>query len=521
MACLLMAMGLVVLLMHWQKMPVFGTALLVAVLTLIPGLQFAFGLIATAGNAWVCTAYLCGLLLALLGGTKWELMRPGQIADMLFLAIGVAAILSVGLQLHQWLLLGRLDIWSMGDGFGRPFANLGQPNQLGTLLIWGLLALLWAFLRRRIGPAVAIFAAVYLLFGLSLTASRTAWIAIGLIVAAAWIWRALWPARSLPAVVSVLGACFAMFTMGIGPLTQILLGGELDDFGHIARISGESRPAIWALFLDAALERPWFGYGWNQVGLAQLEVAVDRAPLHVFFSHSHNLLLDLVLWCGLPLGAGVGAWLIWWFFRNILAIATAEDLTLILFLVVVANHALLELPLHHAYFLLPVGLVMGAVDVRMRARAVLWVGPRAVFLLWCFALLLLTVIIRDYSRVEFEYQKLRFEWANVRTQPVEPPDVLMLTQWRDFIRLAKFDPPPGMSDSDLQWMRDTTALHPSPGFFQRLATALVLNHRPDEAVLWLRRLCQVGAPARCLAVKEAWARQGAADPRIAAVPWPQ
>ncbi|MDP3617237.1 MAG: hypothetical protein Q8R49_05400, partial [Rhodoferax sp.] len=80
-----------------------GITLLVAMLVLVPGLQYALGLVLLSGTAWISSAYLIGLLLALLTGARWESASPGQLADGLFLAVGMAALLSVGLQLHQWL----------------------------------------------------------------------------------------------------------------------------------------------------------------------------------------------------------------------------------------------------------------------------------------------------------------------------------------------------------------------------------------------------------------------------------
>ena len=52
-----------------------------------------------------------------------------------------------------------------------------------------------------------------------------------------------------------------------------------------------------------------------------------------------------------------------------------SGLLLMTLLLVTTNHALLELPLHHAYFLLPVGLVIGALDQRMAREPVFTTAP--------------------------------------------------------------------------------------------------------------------------------------------------
>jgi len=499
-----------------------GVTVLAAFLVFVPGVQYGLGLILSPGTAWISSAYLIGFLLALLTGARWESTKSGQLVDGLFLSIGVAALLSVGLQLHQWLGLNLLGIWSMGDGFGRPFANFGQPNNLGTFLLWGLLATAWGVIRQRIGVWSALLIAGYLLFGLILTQSRTAWVAIGLLIALSWTWRSLWPDRRGPWLVTGLGLYFALGVMSLSWLNQLLGLTLSTDIGDIVRITSEQRPVVWSLFLDAALQKPWLGYGWNQVALAQLTSAIDHPPLHTIFSHSHNLFLDLVLWCGIPFGLFVSFYLVRWFWLRLREVRNSEDAVLMLFLVVVGNHALLELPLHHAYFLLPAGLVMGALNMRLHARPLATIGRWSYIAVLLVSAVMLGALIRDYSRVEASYQALRFEWARIQYQTRgTPPEVLLLTQWRDFIQMARYDPPEQMTDDEIDWMRKVNSTTPSTGGFHKLAAALAMHKQPVEAQLWLRRTCKVVSETQCAALKSAWTNQSSRNPDIAAVPWPE
>ena len=498
-----------------------GTALLAGMLTFIPLAQYSFGLIIFAGTAWISTAYLGGFLLALLTGARWESASPGHLADGLFLAVGIAALLSVGLQLHQWLWLDLLDIWSMGEGFGRPFANFGQPNNLGTFLLWGVLAAAWGLVRRRISAGPALLMAIYLLFGLALTQSRTAWIGVVLLVGASWGWRRLWTDRRVPWVVMGLGVYFALCVVSVSWLNHFFLLVLPSDGIDLVRMSGELRTVAWTLFMDSAMQQPFFGYGWNQVGLAQLNAALGHPSLGILFSHSHNLFLDLVLWCGLPLGLFVSICLVRWMWRRLRAVGNAKDAVLLMFLLVVANHAMLEFPLHHAYFLLPVGLIMGVVDVRLRARPMLVVGRWSVVAVWLASAALLGLVIRDYAQVESSYQALRFEWARIKSVTRgSPPDVVLLNQWREFVRFARFEPTRGMSGDDLEWMRRVTRTYPGAGQFHKLAAALAMNQHPDEAGIWLRKMCKMVPESQCEAVKSAWADQSLDNFEMAAVLWP-
>jgi len=509
----------VILWLRPASTPVYGIVLLAGLVALVPGLQFAAGLIRSAGNAWVSTAYLLGFTLAILVGARWERVRAGHLADYLFMAIFVAAIISVALQFNQWLGMDRFDMWAMGGWYGRPYANFGQPNQLATFLLWGVLALGWAYVRGLVRGWIAFAAALYLLFGVALTASRAAWVGLVLIVALSWYWRGLWLDRRAPWVVTVLGLYFVVCVMSTTWLSVELVGATTAYTSEVARKSGEARPAIWAMFIDAATRQPWFGHGINQVGQAQLEVALDHRPMHIYFAHAHNLFLDLIVWLGIPWGLAISAWLVWWGWRRFRAVANAENALLVLFLLVVANHAMLELPLHYAYFLLPVGMVIGMVEARLGARTIFSLGRPALAGLWLAATLMLSLIVHDYLRVEAAFRVLRFEWANIKTMSAEPPDVLLLEQWADFIRLVRFEPRPGMSERELHWVQDVASANAYPGLYQKLGAALAFNDRPEEAAMWLRRMCQVRPLPQCAATQQLWLVQAQQAASLAAVPW--
>lgn len=503
-------------LIAWHTLP-----LLVALLVLLPWVQYGAGMVQLAGTAWIASLYLLGFLLALLVGAKWEAESPDQLLDGLLLAIGLAALLSVGLQLQQWLAVDGLELWTMGGGPERPHANLGQPNQLGTLLLWGVLAAAWGMLRGYLGGRTALLMVLFLLFGLALTRSRTAWIAVVLLVVASWLWRRLWSSPKVPWIVTGLGLYFGACVLGLGWFSQISLVGLPPEVGDYTRMSSEVRPLVWAAFLDAIWQQPLWGYGWGQVVLAQMGVATVHPYLQGAYLYSHNLFLDLILWCGIPVGVLTSMTLLLWFWRQLLGVGNAGNAVLMLFLLVVGNHALLELPLYHAYFLLPVGLVMGTLNVRLDVRPVLQTGRWLLVVLCLGGMVLLAVLVRDYARVEQSYQDLRMEWSGIKLKaPTSSPNALLLTQWNNYIRYARFEPTTGLSIETLNWMRHMTGMFPNVVFFNKLAMALAMNHQADEAGIWLQRMCKVVPQKACDAARLAWIRQGKTHPEIAAIAWP-
>jgi hypothetical protein len=197
-----------------------------------------------------------------------------------------------------------------------------------------------------------------------------------------------------------------------------------------------------------------------------------------------------------------------------------EDAVLMLFMLVVANHAMLEYPLHYASFLLPVGLIVGALEQRLSVRPVLAAGRYLFFVLWLVVAAMLAVVIRDYLRVEESYRDLRFEWSIIKSAPTKTPEVLLLTQWRDFFEAVRLAPKSGMDESDVRFLRDLAGVSPSPGLFQALANSLALNGEPTEAKLWLTRACQMVSQAQCAALKRSWNAQSWDNAKFAAVNWP-
>ena len=98
--------------------------------------------------------------------------------------------------------------------------------------------------------------------------------------------------------------------------------------------------------------------------------------------------------------------------------------------------------------------------------------------------------------------------------------MLLLTQWRDYIKFARMDPKSGVSEAELAWMRHLTGLFPGGIFFHKFATFLALNHRPEEAQLWLQRMCKTVPVQECHDAETIWEKQALKYPEVAAVPWP-
>jgi hypothetical protein len=500
------------------SVPWHRLTLLTACLLAVPFLQWLAGLIHYPGQAWLTSAFVLGFLLCLLVGARAQEANPDQALDALFLAIGLACIGSVGIELRQWLWQREPDIWVVPLAELRPFGNLAQPNQMATLHLWGIVAAAWGLYRGYIRRGAALALVLFLLIGIALTQSRTAIVAICMLLVLAVWWRRLWPSpRQVLASAAGLAVFFGACLLAIGPISQALL---LDKpYSAMERIGGHDiRSGVYKLFIDAALQEPWWGYGWSPVSPAQFAVAERHPALGGVFQQSHNLFLDFVLWMGIPLGGAVSLCLVAWYIRQVKRVSSAGDALLAMFISVVGLHAMLELPLHYAYMLLPTGLVIGAFSVRLGAPVVFRSSRRVVLAMWFAAAVLLAAITRDYFLIEANFQALRFERAyNMPAQ--ETPRVLVLSQLADFLRMGRSSARPGMTQQELDEFRDGANAFPSPSNLYVYTAALALNGRGKEAQLMMRKMQRTMSPGAYDQMGRVWADQTKRIKTLSDIPW--
>lgn len=503
-------------------------SVVVAGLCLWPLFQLGLGQIALSGTAWIGTSYMVGLLLAVLVGARWQASKAGELQDILFAAIGIAATISVTVQLCQWL---RVDdgcfcrsIWiAEPDGTNRLSANLGQPNQMATLLVWGMLAYGWAWQRASISAGFATTGSAFLLIGLAMTQSRTGAVAVGLVVLCAWFWRSLLPSNTAVKTVTALGLGYVALLVLLPYISSLLL---LDYTSNIAaRTKFETRFDIWAMFLSAAWQQPWIGYGWGQTLLAQImpTTVIPQAltGTGTYYAHAHNLFLDLIIWLGIPLGVTVSIGILFWVARAIAAVKTSQDALAVMLVLTVGLHAMLELPLHYAYFLLPFGLVVGTLDVSVKALNRGVVGQKTMACVFALATLLFTLVVRDYFAAEESYNRLRLERARILTNvPRTAPDVVLLTQLRDFIVVARLEPSPHMTSQQMDLVEGVALAYPNVQNMIKMTTSMIFQGRIREAQQWLSRICQISTAETCTYAKGLWGSLQIKFTAIRDVPWP-
>lgn len=507
---------------RWVLTPASLALLLAAV---VPAVQWATGLLYFTGDAWIASLYLLGFSLAIAVGVRAAQSGSRGWPAALQLAIGVAAIVSVGIALKQWLQLDELELWTLDLPPGaRPFANLGQPNLLATLLCWGLLAVWSAYLQGTIRAGVALLAAAYLLVGVAATQSRTSWLILAMFLAAAWVFRTPLGSKRYRHGLLLLLTLFIGLILGWSSLTSLL--DRLDPVAPQSleqRVTSTTRLQHWSTLLHALAERPVTGWGWNQVSVAQQAVAPTLPAAPELIDHSHDIVLDLLIWNGGPLGLLMVLLVVAWFVATYRRLESAKGVLIYLGVCAMCVHALLEYPHTYAMMLLPLGLMIGTLDATRTWRWTLSVPRIAMGFALGAGVAAVAITAGEYFEAKANTATLRFEMARVGPgRDSRPPELTLLTQLSAVLKADRLKITSQPSAEDVELMRKVAERFPAERMLVHYAAFAAARGDTAAAGLSLVKLCKLHPPPNCEVARRVWTRWGdTIYPWLRAVPFPE
>ncbi|MEG2807951.1 MAG: Wzy polymerase domain-containing protein [Acinetobacter sp.] len=459
-------------------------------LALIPLLQNLFGKIYFFGDALIASIYIFSFGLAVIIGLN---LRRNYKLDQILKCISAICIF-VGLVssfiiLQQWLLLTNGGIWTVDiPSGGRPFANFAQPNNAASFLLLSVLATLYLYEKKIIHHLTGIGLACLLLFCLALTQSRTVWIFIVCFL----IW---WLCKS--SCFSARLGKYAIFYFAIIFVLSAITAPYLSDLIDITLVrdvveratSGHHRILMWKQLLYAVSQEPIWGYGWNQVSVAQLSVFEDY-PIGPWTEHSHNIILDLLIWNGVPIGILIIGFFALWLWKLSKLTTSIEVFIGLAMMGVLIVHGMFEYPLEYAFFLLPMGLILGALSFDLYDKRVKFLSKNIGMVVFVSSAILLTWIFIEYSRVEKDTRLLQFELKNIGEihAKQEVPNIILLTQLRERIRFLRIQPQKNMTQEQLDWMRKVTYRYADGINLYKYSQTLVINNQEKAAQYYLKTL---------------------------------
>ena len=472
------------------KLPVISLPLLL--LAMIPLIQYLSGELFFFDKALTSTLFVFGFWLSIVIGYNLSVEKINReevftgLSYVFFMAGTATGIIAI----CQWLTLdayipGMVDM----QRAVRPYANFAQPNNMATFLLMSLLACLYLYETKKIQTQWLVPTAFIMLMSVALSQSRTSWVAcVFILVYVAyqqfkgyihikWYYLAAWLAVFI-------GLVLVLPVIGIY-LTQ-LLDIQIKAVDVARRATGDmSRLAIWQQMLHAIADRPWFGYGWNQTSVAYTSVS-DHFQGPVWVRSAHNFILDFILWNGLIIGIPFLAYFGYWGYQLNKHVNSVESVIGILIIGAVLIHSMLEFPQYYAYFLLPVGFIIGLVQSQQSNIKTITLSPNYMRVAYAVSLILLILIVRDYSvMVPKLNQSMRYEQTPEKI--TNQDQIYLLEEFDRRIEWIRMNPYSKVNAEQLEDIREVVLNYPTKYDLIKYAKVLAFNGYEQEAKhqLWL------------------------------------
>ena len=477
-----------------EKLEIPAISLPLLLLTFIPFIHFLVGQVfffstAMMGFIFVFSFWLVSVLGYHLSTGNYSREETFTNLSYVFLASGTITGL---IALCQWsnldsVLPGMVNI----SGTQRPYANFAQPNNMATFLVMALMSCLYLYENKKIHTKWLFACAAVIVIGVALSQSRTAWVAaIAIILYLAFyqykgVIRLKWYYSSFWFIFFV--ACIVAFPLLSQLAAQAMDTDVVQSRNVVSRATGDmSRIAIWQQMLAAIQAQPWFGYGWYQTSAAFVSIS-DTVQGPVWIRSAHNFILDFLLWNGLIIGLPFLAYFGYLGFQLQRWVNTPESVIGILMIGAFVTHAMFEFPQHYAYFLLPVGFILGTVlaqNPKIKTVVMPSVGMKFIF---AVGLLLLIVIYRDYDvAVPKLGQSIRYEKQPEKITNEKP--IYLLTEFNHRIAWIRLNPYSKASADQILEGEQMVLSYPTKYNLIKYAKLLAFNGYEAEAKHQLQRL---------------------------------
>lgn len=472
-----------------QKIPQQSLGFLL--LSIVPLVHLALGevyfsSVATLPALYIFSFWLASVLGYNLAQSRAEQTQVFEKLSYLFLSCGVLTGL---IAIIQWVGVEQ-HVPGIMNSPRRPFANFAQPNNMATFLVMSLLSSLYLYEKQKIKSIWIIICILPIIIAIAMSQSRTAWVATAAIfvylgyqqyrgvIKTQW-WKTTGITLGFVALLVVLPYISQW-------LAQAASVDVVQTQSVIARASGDmSRLAIWQQMLHAIALEPWFGHGFYQTSTAFVQVSeFFQGP--VWIRSSHNFVIDFLIWNGLVVGLPFLIYFGYIGYQLHRHAYSAETVIGLLMIGVFMIHAMLEFPQHYAYFLLPVGFILGILQASQQQKnhvlSTAWLKG-----IFAIGLVLLVWVHRDYNMaVEQLNQAARSDRANTSFEVVEP--VYLLTEFNHRAAMIRLNPYRELSEVDFQEIEKIVQSYPTPYNLIKYARALAFNGYEEEARYQLQRL---------------------------------
>ncbi|MFW1778285.1 Wzy polymerase domain-containing protein [Acinetobacter baumannii] len=470
---------------HHIKIP--RAQILLLPFTLIPIVQWGCGLVFDLSTALLSTFYLLGFWFMILAGYNLSLdqKKRDQIFSGFSLLIIITSLFTSLIAIFQWLNIESHLIYTLHLIGNRPYGNFGQPNNMATFLIIGLLGCLYLYEKHKVTLWLLLPSALIILFTIALSQSRTSWIVFPFLLIY-WMVKQFGKQKRFRFVQGLLW-CLAFFLIAgliLPYITQFIefsTNTEITETSSfVARAgSGHERIGMWIQILHAIAQQPWLGYGWSQTSVAVVD-SIQYGTVHVWFNSAHNVLLDIIIWNGIPIGIVIIAYFACWFvWLNQQAKGTISIIA-IMMVCTVLIHAMLEFPQRYAYFLLTCGFLLGIIQAQTPVLKGIVLNKQVLRLIWGISVILLVAIWRDYN-VYVTNSNLLFKNKQPNAEILGSNQIFILTQFEQRLKWIEMKPETTLSDADLAVWGNFVKNKATPYNLRKYAQLLAYNGKVEQA----------------------------------------
>ncbi|QXZ08647.1 O-antigen ligase C-terminal domain-containing protein [Comamonas sp. Y33R10-2] len=501
-ACAAVVISFVILLNRGQVEVPFISIIFLAV-SIIPIFQYYFGLIYFKGDAIVVFLYIFLAALAACIGFNF-LGGKDEVYKYFAVFVLIAGLISMWVALGQWLSVDSLGLFSVHVPFnGRVYANFAQPNQFATFIMLNFCGIFYLYYKRDIGTSITVVLLIFFAWGLALAQSRAGFLELIVFFILGLVFYNN-NKRLIYFFIASLIIFLAIWYIFL-PITSDFL-----EFSELRKDKASigTRYIHWQTAISAIFMAPWFGYGWNQVSVALAKTVTNYPSTHEFIEHTHNLILDVIIWNGIPISLLLFAIIIKWLCKFVFFKTDIFDKFVVLFLSCFLVHSMLEFPLEYAYFLMPFSFLLGSIEKKKSDAKYFKINNVFVRKLIAPSILLSCLIWvgYDYLNVESNVQNLRLEDRGlvIDANDKNVNNIKLFDQQKNYILFARTTAKENMSEEQLEWMRKISERYGHAPALFRYALAAGLNNRPQDATNSLIRICKTSSSFNCSDSENNW-----------------
>lgn len=462
--------------------------------SLIPIVQFFFGKVYYFSIAFLSFLYITSFGLMVLVGYNLSIHQNYQKKKSLMVYVSYLYIFiclcSSVIAIIQWLNLSYNTQYIAAMVGNRPFANLAQPNHLATLLSMGGIGCFYLYEKKQLNNYFLTTFILFFIFVVALTQSRTTWIFLLVLIIVIVYKRKIINFRLNNNLIVMWSCIYVLCVLTIPFLSEFLSSyfNIIKTTDVIERATtGYLRFEIWSQSVRAIIEKPWFGYGWNQTSAAQYAV-LERYSGREWFSSAHNIVLDIIIWNGVILGGLITLYFSLTYLICLIKNRKIETVFASLMILPILIHSFLEYPFKYVYFLLPAGLFWGVMISELDLKNIK-VRPICFKVIAVLGFVVLGCIFKEFNEsIDNNVAANTYE-MNERVDQFELAyPVYILDEFKYRSQWFALNPYTKLSKNDLDGIGKMVSLHLTPYDLLKYAKILSYNGYQKEAFSQLKIL---------------------------------